>query len=196
MGAGMSETSFEQLIQMVRQGNEMAAEELVRAYEPHIRRVVRVQLEDPELRKAIDSMDICQSVLASFFLRAAMGQYEINAPAQLIQLLSAMTRNKLCDWHRKQWAARRDRRRERPLEELDVYEDTSNNSPSQVVAAKELLQQALGLLSDAERQLAMQWAAGETWEDLAKDTGKSPDALRMQVRRSLDRVARQLGVDE
>ncbi len=190
------QTSFTQLIRLVRQGDEWAAEELVRTYEPHIRRVVRVRLEDPRLRKTVDSMDICQSVLASFFLRAATGQYEIDTPAQLVQLLAAMTRNKLHDWQRKQRAARRDRRREVPLEDLDACIETQDPSPSQAVAAKELLQQALGLLSSTERQLAMQWAAGASWEEMAKDLGKSPDALRMQMRRSLDRVAKQLGVDK
>ena len=107
------EDDFQRLIQLVRQGDEKAAEEIVRAYEPHIRRVVRIRMEDPALRKVVDSMDICQSVLASFFLRAATGQYEINTPTQLIKLLAVMTRNKLQDWQRKQRAARRDRRRDR-----------------------------------------------------------------------------------
>ena len=31
-------------------------------------------------------MDICQSVFTSFFVRAALGQYEIEKPAQLLRL--------------------------------------------------------------------------------------------------------------
>jgi putative phosphoribosyl transferase len=50
---------FQALIDRVRTGNEQAAEELVRRYEPTIRR--------PRLRWQLDTMDICQSVRASFF---------------------------------------------------------------------------------------------------------------------------------
>ena len=33
-------------------------------------------------------MDICQSVMASFFVRAALGQYQLNTPEQLLNLLA------------------------------------------------------------------------------------------------------------
>ena len=186
------EDDFQRLIQLVRQGDEKAAEEIVRAYEPHIRRVVRIRMEDPALRKVVDSMDICQSVLASFFLRAATGQYEINTPTQLIKLLAVMTRNKLQDWQRKQRAARRDRRREIPLDHVSDIVMAGESSPSKVAAAKELYQRALGLMTDTERKLVLQWAAGASWDEIAKDEGKSPDAMRMRIRRCVDRVARQL----
>src|SRR5689334_8009854 len=72
-----AETPFRKLIRRVRAGDQDAATELVRQYEPAIRRVVRVRLTDTRLRAALDSMDVCQSVLATFFVRAALGQYEL-----------------------------------------------------------------------------------------------------------------------
>lgn len=182
---------FQRLIQLVRQGDETAAEAVVRAYEPHIRRVVRIRMEDPVLRKALDSMDICQSVLASFFLRAATGQYEIDTPQQLVKLLAVMTRNKIQDWRRKQLAACRDRRRDNPIGNSD-HLVVDAESPSQAAAAKELYQQALELMSETERDLVQQWACVASWEQIAKDGGASPDAVRMRIRRCVDRVARQL----
>jgi len=62
------------LIARVRAGDQAAAAELVRDYEPHVRRAVRIQLRDPRLRSVFDSADICQSVMASFFARLALGQ--------------------------------------------------------------------------------------------------------------------------
>jgi len=53
-------------------GSLGTALELVREYEPLIRREVRLHLEDQRLARLFDSMDICQSVLASFFLRTAV----------------------------------------------------------------------------------------------------------------------------
>ena len=70
---------------------KQAAAELVRHYEPAIRRAVRVRLVDTRLNRLLDSMDICQSVMASFFVRAALGQYELNTPDQLLRLLATMT---------------------------------------------------------------------------------------------------------
>mgnify|MGYP001138158190 FL=1 len=65
---------FRALIGRVRNGDEGAAAELVRRYEPAVRRAARVRLVDTRLNRMLDSMDVCQSVMASFFVRAAMGQ--------------------------------------------------------------------------------------------------------------------------
>jgi hypothetical protein len=78
--------SFRDLILRVRAGDEAAAADLVRRYEPAIRRAVRLRLRDPCLGRLCDSMDVCQSVLASFFVRAALGQYDLNSTDQLLRL--------------------------------------------------------------------------------------------------------------
>src|SRR4051812_13228598 len=102
--AVVEDSTFRDLMRRVRAGEAAAATELVRTYEPAIRRAVRVRLEDSRLQRLCDSMDICQSVLASFFLRAAAGQYDLEKPAHLFKLLVAMARNKLADETRRQAA--------------------------------------------------------------------------------------------
>lgn len=70
-GEGVSnDQAFADLISRVRSGDQLAAAEIVRQYEPEIRREVRVRLHDPRLRRVLDSMDISQSVLGSFFVAA------------------------------------------------------------------------------------------------------------------------------
>src|SRR5262245_33044823 len=108
---------FRELIRRVRAGDAQASVELVRRYEPAIRLAVHVRLTDPRLRRVLDSVDICQSVLASFFLRAAAGQYELETPGQLLKLLAAMARHKLLRQVEKHQAARRDQRLVRGLPE-------------------------------------------------------------------------------
>src|SRR5207302_11338874 len=100
----MAETSFEAWILRVGAGDQDAAGEVVRRYEPAIRRAVHFRLGDAHLGGMLDSMDICQSVLASFFVRAASGQYDLQEPNQLLKLLTAMARNKLKFQARKQRA--------------------------------------------------------------------------------------------
>src|SRR5947199_10809469 len=103
--------SFPDLIRKVQAGDQDAAAELVRRYEPTVRRVVRFRLTDARLGAAFDSMDICQSVLASFFVRTAAGQFDLGRPEDLVKLLATMARNKLASQARRERAGRRDRRR-------------------------------------------------------------------------------------
>src|SRR5437660_8628796 len=108
------EVSFLELIRRVRTGDQEASAELVRRYEPAIRVAVQVRLTDPGLRRLLDSMDICQSVLGNFFVRATAGEFELDRPEQLMKLLITMARNRLTDHALRQRAARRDYRRTRP----------------------------------------------------------------------------------
>ena len=73
--------TFADFVGRIRAGDEQAATDLVRRYEPMIRVMVRARLGDRRLRRVLDSMDVCQSVLASFFVRTAAGQYDLEGPS-------------------------------------------------------------------------------------------------------------------
>src|SRR5262245_1836697 len=101
--------TFADLIRGVRLGDEGAATQLVRLYEPEIRRVVRARLSDFRLRPVIDSMDICQSVMATFFSRAGIGEFDLDTPDRLRRLLVTMVLNRLRDYGRREQTLRRGR---------------------------------------------------------------------------------------
>jgi RNA polymerase sigma-70 factor (ECF subfamily) len=187
---------FTDLIRRVRAGEEEAAAELVRRYEPAIRRVVRVHLRDPRLRRVLDSTDVCQSVLASFFVRANLGQYELDSPEHLLRLLATIARNKVTNQAHKQQADRRDYRRVQAIGAREALVPASSSDPAQQVAARDLLEQVRQRLSDDERQLAEQRGRGESWAEIAATHGGTPEALRKKLTRGLDRVLQQLGLDE
>ncbi len=189
--------AFRALIQRVRSGDEAAAADLDRAYEPEVRRVVRVWLTDPRLGRLLDSVDVCQSVLANFFVRAAAGQFELNEPQQLLHLLVTMARNKLRDLARRLQADCRDLRRQ-VSGSSGVLDGVPDNqpSPSRIIAGQELLQCLLGKLSREERHLAEQRAHGYNWGEIAQGLGISPDAARMQLTRAINRIAGELDLDE
>ena len=190
------ENQFQELIRRVRAGDANAASELVRSYEPAIRRAARIRLVDARLGRVLDSMDICQSVLASFFVRAALGQYELDKPGQLLKLLATMARNKLADHARQEKAGRRDNRRVEAGTAEDRQIAAAGSTPSQRVAAKEILQEVHNRLTDDERTLADQRALGREWADIAAEVGGTPEALRKRLSRAIDRVAQELGLDE
>ncbi len=190
-----SDDGFAGLIQRVRAGDEDAAAELVRRYEPMVRRAARVRLADPRLGRVLDSMDICQSVMASFFVRAALGQYQLDTPDQLLRLLATMARNKLANQAHGQRAARRDVRREEHGSVAGAAVADRGASPSRHVAARELLDAARARLSDTERRLLDRRQDGDEWADIARDEGTTPEALRKKLARAVDRVARAIGLD-
>jgi len=80
-----ADLSFDELIRRVGGGDEQAAAQLVRDFEPVVRRVLRSRLWGARARREFDSMDICQSVLAIFFVRVAAGQYDLKEPDDLIK---------------------------------------------------------------------------------------------------------------
>src|SRR5215471_12410469 len=162
----LDDTSFSGFIRRIRQGDDQATAELVKLYEPEIRREVRLRLRDSRLRRDFDSVDICQSVLASFFVRAALGQYELDKPEQLLKLLATMARNKLADYARQEKAGRRDNRRVEAGTAEDRQIAAAGSTPSQRVAAKEILQEVHNRLTDDERTLADQRALGREWADI------------------------------
>jgi RNA polymerase sigma-70 factor (ECF subfamily) len=190
------DASFSDFIKRIRAGDAQAAEELVKKYEPAIRMEVRMRLSDPRLGRLFDSMDICQSVLGSFFLRAAAGQYDLEEPDQLIRLLVAMARNKLVFNIRKHRTQRRDHRRAQPITPEVFDAPGSESTPSRIVAGEELLQELRRRLTDDERQLAERRAQGREWADIAQELGGTPQARRKQLERAISRVSQELGLDE
>jgi DNA-directed RNA polymerase specialized sigma24 family protein len=187
--------SFLNFLDRVRAGDQRAAEELVHMYEPEIRREVRLRLRDPRLRRDFDSVDICQSVLASFFVRASLGQYELQKPEELIRLLVTMTRNKLVGQVRKQQTQKRDlgRRDSAGQEKLQTF--ASGPTPSLQVANDELIQEFRKRMSPEELQIAERRKQGQNWETIAAELGGTGESCRKQLSRAVDRVSLELGLD-
>ena len=129
----MSEpASFVALMGRVKAGESSAAEELLRQYEPTVRRAIRVRMVNPALRRTMDSMDLCQSVMGSFFVRAALGQYDLGTPEQLVGLLVRLARNKVADHARHEQAKMRDHRRTKGDGSVVDQIAARQESPSQI----------------------------------------------------------------
>lgn len=186
--------TFEEFMRRVRVGDEAAAEELVRQYGEKVRREAKARTTDPRLRQVFDSMDICQSVTASFFAGAAAGEFEVRQPEDLVRLLAGMARNKVAHQAREQRAARRDVRKSRPLDLAAFDPAAGDPSPSQAVAGADLLAAFRSRLTDEERDLADRRARGESWEQVAEATGGTPQGRRKQLERAVARVTAELGL--
>lgn len=190
----MTENGFAELIDRLRDGDQQAATDLVRDFEPEIRRFIRFRLTDSSLRRAVDSLDICQSVMARFFVQLSAGNLELNDPIQLRTLLITMARNKLYDKIRREQADRRDYRRLAGDGEVLEGVAADQETPSQIAIGDELVQIVRSHLTAEEQYLIDQKLSGREWADLAAELGVTAEALRKRATRAMDRAAQALGL--
>lgn len=185
----LSDDEFSKLLDRAKSGDQDAATELVRLYEPEIRRAARLRLTDPEMRRIVDSVDIAQSVFGRFFRTVESGSMELRRPEQLLALLTTMTRNRIIDEHRRRTALKRGGSNE-GLQLEEVSDATPG--PRTTAIAKDLLDHARSRLSDAELHIADRRNAGESWEAIGEELGESPEALRKRLERALARVREEI----
>jgi RNA polymerase sigma factor (sigma-70 family) len=188
--------TFADFLRRIRAGDADAASELVRKYEPEIRMEAKLRMRDPRLRRVVDSMDICQSVLASFFIKAASGGYDLESPERLLALLVTIARRKVAYHARRQKAQMRDQHREEPLTRQTPEPIAAGPSPSRLFAGRELLDEFRRRLSEEERSLADMRAQGYEWAEIAAHLGGTPQARRKQLTRAADRVTLELRLEE
>jgi RNA polymerase sigma factor (sigma-70 family) len=187
---------FADFVRRIRAGDDQAATELVNRFESLIRREVRLRISGSQVNRAFDSLDVSQSVLANFFARAATGQFELEHADQLARLLVTMARNKLVS------RVRSERRQIRDIRRVTVDRDAldrvadEQQSPSEIVVRKELLERLRVLLNDEERQIMDLRNQGLGWDEVATRLGGSGQARRMQMSRGIERLIRQLGIAE
>ena len=191
----MGETTFEELVGRVRSGDPDAATDLVRRYEPAIRRVVRLRLGGGgRLDGLFDSMDVCQSVLGSFFLRVAAGQYTLDSPAELLKLLTAMTRNKLAFQVRKQRAQKRDCNRDAQVG-MDGRLAFPGGNPEPTHRSPGTPRRTVQAADDRGATAGRVADPGARLERDRRPAAGSAEALRKKHARALDRVAKELGLE-
>src|SRR5262245_4100965 len=187
----MSQPTFEEMLAAVRRGDQPAAADLVRRHEGYIRRVVRLRLAGQEqLCRVFDSLDICQSILAQFFVRARAGQFDLHSPEDLRRLLVSMALNKVIS------KARRERHHAGGLPDDWDTADTIP-TPAEAVAEWDLAEHAWRRLSERECWLFEQnKVLRRNWADIAEEVGGDPDALRIQLARAIARLRKELQHEE
>jgi RNA polymerase sigma-70 factor (ECF subfamily) len=184
------------LLGRIRGGDQEAARDFVQRYEPALRRAVRLRLRDRHLRRFVDSTDVCQVVLLRFFDRVARKEHALDTPEQVLKVLATLARNQVVNEYLHQHAAKRDYRRMVGGDVEEREAPAPGSSPSQHVAAEELLEKARELLAPSEWRLIELRKEGREWADIARLVGGSAEGLRKQVARAVARVSQALGLVE
>jgi RNA polymerase sigma-70 factor (ECF subfamily) len=187
---------FESMIAGVRAGDAESANKLVREYEKEIRRAIRIHLQDSSLKRVIDSMDICQSVMANFLVRASAGQFELDSPQKVVGLLVTMARNRLVDKKRQYHGRQRHPGGEQKNDsQMLANLPEAGPSPSRMMQGKELLDQIKRHMSPEEAELAELRALGLDWPEIGARLNAKPDSLRKKFTRAVDRIVEQMNVE-
>ncbi len=186
---------FQDLLLLVRAGDDAATSEIFRRYEADIKRVVGAIMRVDRIRRGADPSDIYQSVMASFFIRAALGQYDISTSNQLLALLKRIARNKVADLAR----SPNQRVSVVPVAGLDragIEPADPAKDPASQIMWKELFQKVRDRFTEAERRVSDLRMIGHSWEEVGAELGEKPDAVRMRLDRALKRIGREMNLEE
>jgi RNA polymerase sigma-70 factor (ECF subfamily) len=176
----MSIDSLDQLLEKLNGGDDAAAEQVFRAYEPYLRKVVR-RLLPAELRAKFDSIDVVQSVYGDVLAAFREGGMRFGTVAQLRAFLIKATRNRFIDRVRQHRTAAR---LEQPLNETepDRLPSSSQPRPSEIAQAEELWERLLALCPPEHHELLRLRRQGATATEIAAQVGMHAGSVRRVLR--------------
>lgn len=192
-----SASGIARCIRLAREGEAESLGELLGSYRNYLRLLAATCL-DAGLRGKADPSDVVQDTL----LKAYQGfhQFRGTTEHELVAWVRQILVRNLADLHRKFSLQGRRVSRERSLESamdrsslmLRNLVPSHGPSPSQGAQQQELgviLADALAELEPEDREVVVLRNLQELdWNDIAKRTGRSPDAARMLWTRALQRV--------
>jgi RNA polymerase sigma factor (sigma-70 family) len=176
-----------ELMGLLGRGDDAAAAEVFRSYEPYLRMVVRQRLT-PRLRAKFDSVDIVQSVWADVVDHLRDREQRFDSPAHLRNFLVRATLNRFIDRIR---SHRRAVEHERPLisDAAGAVAESRAPAPSAVEQAEDLWRRMLDLCPPAHRDLLKMKRQGLPASEIAARTGLNPGSVRRILAKLASRLA-------
>jgi RNA polymerase sigma-70 factor (ECF subfamily) len=177
----MEAAEIERLLDRLGAGDEAAAEQVFRAYEPFLRKVVRRRLP-AQARSRIGSSDIVQSVWADLLGGFRESRWRFADAGHLRAFLIRAVQYRLIDRAR---PAVRQARREEPLGATDL--PAGGPRPSECALAESVWEKLLALSPPRHHEVLRLRRSGLTLREVAERTGLHEGS----VRRFLRQLARQ-----
>lgn len=178
------------LLAKLSSGDEAAAEQVFRTYEPFLRIVIRRQLS-PRLQAKFDSVDVVQSLWADLVEGFRQGRWHFQNAIQLRAFLITAARNRFNDRYR---SHRRSLEREQPFFESGKQRPfaAEDPTPSEVVQASDAWENMLKLCPPEHRRLLELKKQGASLAELVAQTGLHEGSIR----RILRVLARKMAINE
>ena len=190
--------SFDEVLRRLRAGDEEAAAEIFRRFGNRLVGLARSRL-DSQVRGKMDPEDVLQSVLRSFFVRQADGQFDLGDWDDLWSLLVRITVRKCGRRVAAFRAERRDVRREvRP----DIADPTTrcgweamaqDPSPEEVVCLTDMLESLMRGLNATQREILRLRLQGCTVPEISDRVGRTERTVHRVLTLVRERLKRAEG---
>ncbi len=190
-----AQNKTQHLVILAKEGDESARNQLCGVYVERVRRIVRLRMGG-ELRSKLESMDIVQDSLMSAL--RDLKDFNYSNEGDFLRWLSKIAENQILGNLDQLHAAKRDMRKEVPLEQRSTHTrysgrqalyPASQTTPSLIFSRREdldKLEHAMDLLKPAHRQvIILARIEGLAHKDIAARMDKSPDAVGMLLSRAL-----------
>lgn len=185
----MATGPVDDLLARLDRGEVEAADELVRAYTPYLRAVVRRQLSD-RLRAKFDSADVVQSVWVQVVRQLGRDGWRVGSEPELRGLLATIARRRLISRVRKH--AGKDADDVSPADGHGVDAADTQARPSEHAQAGDVWEALLRLCPPEHRPVLFLKREGLSSAEIAARTGLHEGS----VRRILRQLARGLAVQQ
>jgi RNA polymerase sigma factor (sigma-70 family) len=182
---------FIELIRGIREGSDVAFQQLVTVYGDHILRVVRRKLV-PAMRSRFDSADFVQSVWA-VFIKHRERLADCRNADELINFLAKVASDRVIDERRRQLTLKRQNvNREVPLAQLTAASSPTHPGPtaSQVAVANECLSRLAHEQETQIRLMVLMKLEGATHAEIANALGTKAKTVQRALRRLERQVPR------
>ena len=185
----------QELVAQAQDGDTSALDQLCGVYTERVRRMVRFRM-GPELRSRLESMDLVQEALVEAVLD--LDQFRYATEGDFLRWLSRIVENTIRDHVDKAHAAKRDIRKQVPLDHVAVRADRpalearmplATTTPSVVLSLREdldKLEKAMDRLKPEYREvIVLAKIEGYSCKEIAEKEGKSPAAVAMLLSRAI-----------
>lgn len=181
----MTDHEIEGVLEQLGRGEIEAIGDLVEAYAPYLRAVVRARLSD-RLRPHLDSVDVVQSVWVQVIRQLGRDGWKVNDAGHLRALLVTIARRRLAS------RARRHTRDEPAPPGYADAADPRQAGPSEAARGDDLWEKMLRLTPPEHHPILRLRRQGLQLNEIADITGFHEGS----VRRILRRLSRELAVAE
>lgn len=178
--------TLDDLVERLRDGDVAAGEQLIRAYEPYLRMIVRRRIS-AALRPKFDSIDIVQSIWADVFQRFGDGEWDFADANKLRAFLATVARNRFID------RSRHHLRGDKYINSYDnEFLDELPIAATNEIPVVDLWDRLLAVCPPGHRELLELKREGFSLEEIANKTGLH----KSSVRRIIYELARRLAAEE
>lgn len=185
----------QELVAQAQEGDASALDQLCGVYAERVRRIVRYRM-GPELRSHLESMDLVQEALVEAVMD--LDQFVYSSEGDFLRWISRIVENTIRDHVDKAHAAKRDIRKQVPLDRAagpasrssrDACLPAVTTTPSAVLSLREdldRLEKAMDRLKpEYQEVIVLAKIEGLSCQEISDKLGKSPAAVAMMLSRAI-----------